>query len=135
MNKLEKYQGHFFNWYDTQSMQPLKPLYVSSVDSGNLAGHLLTLQQGLSTLPDELIMGRRLFEGINDTLQILIEHSGKSIPAGIIQFRNYLNTVIKEPPPHLMMLRKCLDQLSASSAEIESDISPAADEQYQNMGE
>ena len=40
-------EGHFYNWYDTQSLKPLPPLYVSSVDSGNLAGHLLTLRPGL----------------------------------------------------------------------------------------
>ena len=80
MNALEKYHGHFFNWYDTQSLKPLRPLYVSSVDSGNLAGHLLTLQQGLLTLPDEKILGPRLFEGIDDTLQIVLEHAGNVTP-------------------------------------------------------
>ena len=42
--------GHFYNWYDTQSLKPLPPLYVSTVDSGNLAGHLLTLRPGLLAL-------------------------------------------------------------------------------------
>jgi len=41
MNSLERYKGHFYNWYDTQSLDPLLPLYVSSVDSGNLVGYLL----------------------------------------------------------------------------------------------
>ena len=44
MDSLERYRGHFYNWYDTQSLKPLTPLYVSTVDSGNLAGHLLTLR-------------------------------------------------------------------------------------------
>ena len=100
MNLLEKYQGHFFNWYDTQSLQPLKPLYVSSVDSGNLAGHLLTLQQGFITLPDQFILGQRLFEGINDTLQILTEQAGKSIPVHIVQFGKYLNVILNEQPAY-----------------------------------
>jgi len=43
MGRLEKHRGHFFNWYDTADLRPLEPKYVSSVDSGNLAGHLLTL--------------------------------------------------------------------------------------------
>ena len=55
--------GHFYNWYDTQSLKPLLPLYISSVDSGNLAGHLLTLRPGLLALPDHKILGTRLFEG------------------------------------------------------------------------
>ena len=44
--------GHFYNWYDTRTLEPLPPLYVSTVDSGNLAGHLLTLRPGLLALAD-----------------------------------------------------------------------------------
>ena len=40
MGRLERHQGHFLNWYDTQTLQPLAPAYVSTVDSGNLCGHL-----------------------------------------------------------------------------------------------
>ena len=40
LEKLQRYRGHFLNWYDTQTLQPLAPLYVSTVDSGNLCGHL-----------------------------------------------------------------------------------------------
>jgi hypothetical protein len=58
MEALERHRGHFYNWYDTQSLQPLPPLYISSVDSGNLAGHLLTLRQGLLAIPDDRILGR-----------------------------------------------------------------------------
>lgn len=43
LNKLPKYKGHFFNWYGTQSLQILMPKYISTVDSGNLAGHLIAL--------------------------------------------------------------------------------------------
>ena len=71
MEILERYRGHFFNWYDTQSLKPLRPLYISSVDSGNLAGHLLILRAGLLALPDQKIIRPRLFEAISDTLRIL----------------------------------------------------------------
>jgi hypothetical protein len=57
MDSLDRYQGHFYNWYDTQSLKPLTPLYVSTVDSGNLAGHLLTLRPGLVAVLDEKILG------------------------------------------------------------------------------
>jgi cyclic beta-1,2-glucan synthetase len=43
LNQLARFKGHFFNWYGTLDLQPLAPAYVSSVDSGNLAGHLLVL--------------------------------------------------------------------------------------------
>src|SRR3546814_3069455 len=41
MQKLPQFKGHFFNWYGTQDLHPLNPAYFSSVDSGNLAGHLI----------------------------------------------------------------------------------------------
>ena len=43
MAKLDRYRGHFYNWYDTETLRALDPQYVSSVDSGNLAGHLIAL--------------------------------------------------------------------------------------------
>src|SRR5207244_4795172 len=45
MSRLERFRGHFYNWYATTDLRPLDPRYVSSVDSGNLAGHLITLAQ------------------------------------------------------------------------------------------
>ena len=49
---LARFRGHFYNWYDTQTLQRLEPMYVSTVDSGNLAAHLLTLRAGLLAMPD-----------------------------------------------------------------------------------
>ncbi|MGZ5787698.1 MAG: glucoamylase family protein, partial [Ramlibacter sp.] len=43
LDKLPRFKGHFYNWYGTLDLQPLAPAYVSSVDSGNLAGHLIAL--------------------------------------------------------------------------------------------
>ena len=43
MSGMERFRGHFYNWYDTRDLRPLDPRYVSSVDSGNLAGHLIAL--------------------------------------------------------------------------------------------
>ena len=62
MAGLERYRGHFYNWYDTRTLQPLPPLYVSTVDSGNLAGHLLTLRPGLLGLADQKILGARFLK-------------------------------------------------------------------------
>ncbi len=130
MNLLEKYHGHFFNWYDTQLLKPLRPLYVSSVDSGNLAGHLLTLRQGLLTQPDQKILGPRLFEGINDTLNILLEMAGKAISAQVIQFRKDLNEILNEQPVTLVNILKCLERLSTSSAEIVNNFASDNEDQY-----
>ena len=74
MEKLERYRGHFYNWYDTRTLQPLPPRYVSSVDSGNLAGSLLTLQAGLVELKQAPVLSAHAFQGLQDTLQVLAEH-------------------------------------------------------------
>ncbi|MGE0448850.1 MAG: glucoamylase family protein [Vicinamibacterales bacterium] len=51
---LDKVNGHLLNWYDTRTLEPLQPRYVSTVDSGNLAGALLTLANGLHPLAPAL---------------------------------------------------------------------------------
>ncbi|MGH9482115.1 MAG: glucoamylase family protein, partial [Terriglobales bacterium] len=63
---LEKWQGHLLNWYDTRTLAPLSPGYVSTVDSGNLAGALLTLAAGLRLLsPPLAARAEKLFEEMN----------------------------------------------------------------------
>ncbi|MEG1891961.1 MAG: hypothetical protein RR301_11100, partial [Clostridia bacterium] len=51
---LAKWNGHLYNWYDTRTLEPMRPLFVSAVDSGNLAVCLLTCAQGVRVLMDEL---------------------------------------------------------------------------------
>ncbi len=50
MEMLERFRGHFYNWYDTATGKPLRPRYVSAVDSGNLLGSLMVLRDGLREL-------------------------------------------------------------------------------------
>ena len=86
MESLERHRGHFYNWYDTRTRLPLLPLYVSTVDSGNLAGHLLTLRPGLTALCDAPILNRRWLEGVADTLSILVDDVGQGAPGILAQF-------------------------------------------------
>ena len=73
MAQLERYQGHFYNWYDTLSQKPLHPIYISTVDSGNLAGHLLTLQAGLVGVGDQPIIHPQLAQGLATTCLLVRE--------------------------------------------------------------
>ncbi|MES2431885.1 MAG: glucoamylase family protein [Bacteroidota bacterium] len=91
MQKMEKYRGHLYNWYDTVSLVPLAPKYISSVDSGNLAGHLITLKQGLVSLSGTKILEKNFFEGLIDVLNILIERTKES-PAEEL-FKKYVKEV------------------------------------------
>jgi cyclic beta-1,2-glucan synthetase len=79
MEKLERYRGHFYNWYDTRTLEPLRPHYISSVDSGNLVGSLLTLQAGLLELKQQPLLTARTFAGLWDTAQVLAEQLPASI--------------------------------------------------------
>lgn len=71
MSQLDRYKGHFLNWYDTLTLLPLLPRYVSTVDSGNLVGHILTLRQGLISLPSQPVFGMRHWEGLHTTAQVV----------------------------------------------------------------
>ncbi len=94
MEKLERYRGHFFNWYDTHTLQPLRPHYISSVDSGNLVGSLLTLQAGLAELKDQPVLSTHAFQGLQDTLQVLAEHLPASpVPDLAERIRSLQNTL------------------------------------------
>lgn len=92
LTKLDRYNGHFFNWYDTQSLKTLHPQYISTVDSGNMAGHLLTLRQGLLALPNQKIIGTQIIEGLHDTLRII----EKKLPEGqVSSLRKFREEVVK----------------------------------------
>ncbi len=71
--KLPRSHGHLLNWYDTRTLQPLQPGFVSSVDSGNLVASLWTLQQGCVDLLHRPLLERQLAEGLADHLRILAD--------------------------------------------------------------
>ncbi len=71
MNGLERFRGHFYNWYDTRDLRPLDPKYISSVDSGNLAGHLIALGQACQAIIDRPLLAPRALSGIADAILLL----------------------------------------------------------------
>ena len=125
MKALERHRGHFYNWYDTQSLKPLPTLYISTVDSGNLAGHLLTLRAGLMALPDQKILGARWFDGLADTLRILEETAGGARPTQFAQL--HLN--LDSRPTTLAAIRLCLEELTKSAIEVANQLGPASESQ------
>ncbi len=70
VDRLERYRSHLYNWYDTTTLEPLLPRYVSTVDSGNLAGHLVILATGLDELAREPIGRTQTFVGLCETLEV-----------------------------------------------------------------
>ncbi len=66
IGKLDRHEGHLLNWYDIQTLAPLRPQYVSTVDSGNLLAALWSLDYGLVTLMQEELLDTRAFAGLRD---------------------------------------------------------------------
>jgi cellobiose phosphorylase len=126
MGTLERYRGHFYNWYDTQTLAPLPPRYISSVDSGNLAGHLLTLKPGLLEIQDRKILESRTFESLRDTLEILAD-ALKSFPKTAVDPLARLRLDLKTAPrPEALTLvasRQRLERLAASAAALIDSLS------------
>jgi len=73
LERLRRERGHFLNWYDTSTLEPLPPLYVSSVDSGNLLGCLLVLARGLVAVNEERVLPARVWPGLCDTWHVYAE--------------------------------------------------------------
>ncbi|MDD3225257.1 MAG: cyclic beta 1-2 glucan synthetase, partial [Clostridium sp.] len=70
METLEKYKGHFLNWYDTTSKVPLEPKYVSTVDSGNLVGYLWLCEQSLEEYINSPLINIEYKNGLCDVLML-----------------------------------------------------------------
>ncbi len=116
MHALSRYQGHFYNWYDTLSLKPLPPLYVSSVDSGNLSGHLLTLRPGLLGLADQKILDSRTFAGLSDTMGILMDAAAETASAELIQLRRDIESAYDSRPATVAAAQGWLEKLASSAA-------------------
>jgi len=91
MERLERYRGHLYNWYHTRTLDPLPPLYISSVDSGNLAGALATLRAGLLEIKDQPLLVPGAWEGLRDTLDMISSPATDRLRARLLS----------PPPPDL----------------------------------
>ena len=126
---MERYQGHFYNWYDTRTLQPLPPRYVSSVDSGNLAGHLLTLGAGLQMIPDQPIVGPAVISGLSDALAVLDDTlAPNAADRGIVgRLQSALDAAAAAPPVAPAALRALLQALADDAALLDTRDAGAVD--------
>jgi cyclic beta-1,2-glucan synthetase len=82
MARMERFRGHFFNWYATRDLAVLAPKYVSSVDSGNLAGHLIALANACQEWRSALLSAPARRAGVGDMIALLTEETER-LSAGI----------------------------------------------------
>ena len=81
MARMPRLRGHFYNWYDTRDLRALEPKYVSTVDSGNLAGHLLAVANACKEWGRSPMVAASRLAGIADTLGLTAEHAAH-LPLG-----------------------------------------------------
>ncbi|RFO97165.1 cyclic beta 1-2 glucan synthetase [Rhodoferax lacus] len=122
MQTLERHAGHFYNWYDTQTCQPLLPRYISAVDSGNLSGHLLTLRPALLALADQPILNPRTFHGMADALGNLIlaldGAASAELQRSLSQLAQKLELQCSAPPLSVRTALLCLDSVATLGASL-----------------
>lgn len=70
MEKMETWRGHLLNWYDTRTLEPLRPYFISTVDSGNLAGYLLVVKKTVEDYLTKPLWGPELVRGLQDTCNL-----------------------------------------------------------------
>ena len=126
LETMPRHRGHFYNWYDTETLTPLPPRYISTVDSGNLAGHLLTLRQGLLALVDAPVLAPWTWHGLSDTLGILEEiragagRQGDGLEPLLAAFRTSLDAARSASPVSLADAEQLLAALLLKAQAIEA---------------
>jgi Cellobiose phosphorylase len=84
LDKMDRWKGHFYNWYDTTTLQPLRPLYISTVDSGNLVGYLMTLREGIIEYVEKPLINKELAQGLIDTIDLMNEDTEQGIDVKVL---------------------------------------------------
>ncbi|MCB4770469.1 glycosyl transferase [Ancylobacter sp. Lp-2] len=129
LKQLPRFRGHFFNWYGTQDLAALPPAYVSSVDSGNLAGHLIALANACEEWRDAPV-GVNARAGIVDALALARQAmtalpmvgnaQGQALAAGLDEIDAQLNGV-----QTLEATAPILKRLADRAHRVAQDIVPA----------
>ncbi|HKD18672.1 MAG TPA: glucoamylase family protein, partial [Thermoanaerobaculia bacterium] len=110
---LERFRGHLLNWYDTRTLVPLEPRYVSTVDSGNLVAHLLVVKQACLEMAEQPQRPDVVLAGLRDVLRLLRDSADA---ARFAQAR----------PPRRRMLQAAIGRLEERLSPLERNESLAA---------
>jgi cyclic beta-1,2-glucan synthetase len=125
---LEQHHGHLLNWYDTATRAPLRPRYISTVDSGNLAGSLIAVAQGLEELVDRPQTLAQRMQGLADTAALLGRASSSTSRAETRQALTAINGIARTvagtaaapvPEAEVATLQRLVPELQESMGELE----------------
>ncbi len=117
--RLVRYQGHLLNWYETKSSEPLLPRYVSTVDSGNYIGCLLTLAKGCEDVAQAPVLRDESWNGLADSALLLVEvlrdlpdEETATLRAVVARMLDAVQAAQKDPPSAYTALRKIKDTIA-----------------------
>jgi cyclic beta-1,2-glucan synthetase len=148
---MQRYRGHFYNWYDTRTLEPLAPRYISTVDSGNLAGYLVTLRAALLEIAERqpapgvgsdvspTAGDTSVVAGIDDAIALVEEELARAALAGkredrrairkeLAALRAELGDATGTPLDRLTLARDRISALGVRLHEIEETLLPAGTE-------
>ena len=117
LERMEKQWGHFFNWYDTRTLKPLPPTYLSTVDSGNFLGCLVALKQGLKEKIREPVLGPPVVAGLADTFNLIAEPWRRGSPG--------IGRLFQNPPKAFAGWTSWLEELEREASRCWRGSSPA----------
>ena len=112
LKKLPRWNGHFYNWYDTESLTPLLPMYVSSVDSGNLVGYLFAAKQGVLDCLERPLLIKENLRGLLDI--VYWEQEQFEQPLDVL--RKQLEKILENPPTTVEEWHQTLTALQGEAA-------------------
>ena len=114
LRHLKRWNGHLINWYDTNTLETLQPEYVSTVDSGNLLGCLMTLIQGIDEKLVQPISYRAMRAGLRDAHLLARDALQKSI----VQALPGVTVIVEKVAQHLKRLELIIDEKPVNSMEF-----------------
>lgn len=127
MEKLDKWKGHLYNWYNTVTLDTLRPLYVSTVDSGNLVGYMMVVREGLKEYLQKQVLRPSMMLGLRDTLALACEEAGVNAEDKVWKLFGDIGAVGDITPQKWERVLKELDAWSKSIV-----IFPASDKNEKN---
>lgn len=126
LKSLPRWNGHFYNWYDTVTLEPLQPVYISTVDSGNLVAYLLTVKQSLKDITNHLHLNSDSVQGLIDIARwesetnfliqpVLInklESLQVELPISIFEWFRILKDLVKDTPAESYLVKVLQNRLN-----------------------
>lgn len=97
IERMETWKGHLYNWYDTRTLEVLRPFYISSVDSGNFIAYSIAVKEGLSEYVHKPVIDINVLQGLKDTIEIMednykleAQYINEMIKGGKISFTDWV---------------------------------------------